>query len=78
LTTAAIREVGLSGLPVSYLLTEGRNGTSYVCLEMMSGATMDPLAFLRSDGAKIPATTTEAENPAPTCRLAFKALGMEP
>ena len=78
LAEIAANELALAGLPVSHLDTRTQNGTSYVCFEMMSGATMDPLAFLRSDGAKIPATTTQAENPAPTCRLAFKALGMEP
>lgn len=63
----AIRVTELAGLPVSQLEVQGNERVSYACFEMMPGAEIDPLTYLRATSEPLPAGTTETEGVADNC-----------
>ena len=70
------RRTELAGLPVYSLEVRGTGAAGYACFEMMRGAEVDPLAYLRSTGAPVPPGTTERLGVAPNCYMAYHLMGL--
>lgn len=66
----------VAGLPVYSLEVRGTGAAGYACFEMMRGAEVDPLAYLRSTGAPVPPGTTERLGVAPNCYMAYHLMGL--
>jgi hypothetical protein len=45
-----------------------KRGTAYLCLEMLPGATTDPISFFRSEGFNLPARIRQEEIVGQSCR----------
>ena len=65
------------GLPISYADGWGENDIHYFCFEMMKGADVDPLAFLRSGSPWLSREGKEHRSGAPNCVLATRQFGVE-
>ena len=75
--TLAFRATGLAGLPVSYLSILGTTKIGYACFEMMKGADIDPLNYIRATSTSVPPGTIEKKGMAPNCHAAYTALGLQ-
>jgi len=73
----AFRAIGLAGLPIAHFQVRGSNSKVYVCLEMLRGADLDPLSYIKLAGQSVPSGTLQHRLSDANCDAAFRKMGLE-